>query len=101
MLELISSLPIIVWKTLIITVFPNFGPLGITNPKAVVTENRRGFINSSTFVAYPIGKADWSKNISAKPTFLNYSSTVRAISSARLTTDWYEECWENLIGQNT
>ncbi|KAK6114678.1 TMC domain family protein [Brugia pahangi] len=55
------------------TVFPNFGPLGITNPKAVVSENRRGIMNASTFVAYPI--------------------------AARLSTDWYEECWENLIGE--
>ncbi|VDK67800.1 unnamed protein product [Litomosoides sigmodontis] len=80
------------------TVFPNFGPLGITNPKAVVTENRRGIMNASTFVAYPIGNTDWTRNISAKPTFLNYSTTVQA-SAARLSTDWYEECWENLIGE--
>ncbi|KAL3991085.1 TMC domain family protein [Acanthocheilonema viteae] len=82
------------------TVFPNFGPLGITNPKAVVTENRRSAMNASTFVAYPIGNTDWTKNISAKPTFLNYSTTVQAVlSAARLSTDWYEECWENLIGE--
>ncbi|VDN08538.1 unnamed protein product [Thelazia callipaeda] len=81
------------------TVFSNFGPFGITNPKAVVTENRRHALNTSTFMAYPIGRTDWTKNISAKPTLLNYSTTVRAISSARLSTDWYEECWENLIGE--
>ncbi|MCP9263269.1 hypothetical protein DINM_006604 [Dirofilaria immitis] len=82
------------------TVFPNFGPLGITNPKAVVTENRHGAMNASTFVAYPIGNADWTKNIPAKPTLLNYSTTVQAVlSAARLSTDWYEECWENLIGE--
>ncbi|CAG9539249.1 unnamed protein product [Cercopithifilaria johnstoni] len=82
------------------TVFPNFGPLGITNPKAVVTENRRGIMNASTFIAYPIGNNDWTKNISAQPTVLNYSTTVQAVlSAARLSTDWYEECWENLIGE--
>uniref|UniRef100_A0A915PJ04 TMC domain-containing protein n=1 Tax=Setaria digitata TaxID=48799 RepID=A0A915PJ04_9BILA len=82
------------------TVFPNFGPFGITNPKAVVTENRRGIMNASTFVAYPIGNTDWTKNISSKPTLLNYSTTVQVVSSAaRLSTDWYEECWENLIGE--
>lgn len=57
-------------------------------------------MNTSTFVAYPIGNTDWTKNISAKPTFLNYSTSVQTVlSAARLSTDWYEECWENLIGE--
>ncbi|VDM93795.1 unnamed protein product, partial [Onchocerca ochengi] len=82
------------------TVFPNFGPVVITNPKAVVSENRRSAMNASIFLTYPIGNTDWTKNISVKPVLLNYSTTVQAVlSAARLSTDWYEECWENLIGE--
>lgn len=85
-------------KSYFFKVYPNFGPLGVTNPKAVVSQRAKQLMNTSTFVAYPIGKIDWTK-VAEKPTLLNYSSTVKAASSARLSTDWYEECWENLIGQ--
>uniref|UniRef100_F1KR31 TMC family membrane protein n=1 Tax=Ascaris suum TaxID=6253 RepID=F1KR31_ASCSU len=81
------------------TVLPKFGPFAVANPKVVVSSIARNPPNSSTFYTHPIGSSDWNKNLSSRPVPLNYSTSVRAITAQRLTTDWYEECWENLIGQ--
>uniref|UniRef100_A0A0N4U8W3 TMC domain-containing protein n=1 Tax=Dracunculus medinensis TaxID=318479 RepID=A0A0N4U8W3_DRAME len=80
------------------TVFPNFGPFAIANPKAIISEGSKISISTSRFLAHPIGKADWSKNTTDEPTPLNYSTGFHAISAMQVT-DWYDECWENLIGQ--
>ncbi|VDM45973.1 unnamed protein product [Toxocara canis] len=81
------------------TVLPKFGPFAVANPNVVVSAVSKNLPNSSTFYMRPIGRADWNKNVSSVATPLNYSTSVRAITAERLTTDWYEECWENLIGQ--
>uniref|UniRef100_A0A915C6T6 TMC domain-containing protein n=1 Tax=Parascaris univalens TaxID=6257 RepID=A0A915C6T6_PARUN len=81
------------------TVLPKFGPFTVTNPKVVVSSIAKNPPNSSTFYTHPIGSSDWNKNLTSRPMPLNYSTSVRAITAQRLTTNWYEECWENLIGQ--
>ncbi|VDK20310.1 unnamed protein product [Anisakis simplex] len=80
-------------------VLPKFGPFAVANPNVVVSSVSRNLPNSSSFYTRPIGRTDWSKNVTTLPIPLNYSTSVRTVTAQRLTTDWYEECWENLIGQ--
>lgn len=80
------------------TVLPDFGPFGVSNPKAFVLEDGSAMKNP-VVLTQPIGpNSDWDTSLSTpNPKIISPKSTL---SHSRLRGLQYTElCWETIIGQ--
>ncbi|CAD6185309.1 unnamed protein product [Caenorhabditis auriculariae] len=81
------------------TVLPDFGPFGVSNPKAVVSKGATSFV-APIVVTQVIGpNSDWNESAVSMlfPEFINAQSTL---TTEKLRVMQYTDmCWETIIGQ--
>ncbi|GMT33592.1 hypothetical protein PFISCL1PPCAC_24889 [Pristionchus fissidentatus] len=81
------------------TVLPDFGPFGVSAPRAVVSHNGNGNKPRARFTAHPIGpQVNWT---SPAIITLNYTGGAEVVSDVVDQTVRYgsKKCWETRIGQ--
>lgn len=90
------------------TVFPNFGPIAVSNPKAIIspkyttTDGSGNKLNDKiVFESRPIGPITWeNRNKTIESIVLNYTtSSGKQLFSYGQGSRHGELCWETLIGQ--
>uniref|UniRef100_A0A0N4ZRN4 TMC domain-containing protein n=1 Tax=Parastrongyloides trichosuri TaxID=131310 RepID=A0A0N4ZRN4_PARTI len=105
-LEIISSTPTA--QTIWTTVFPNFGPIAVSNPKAIISPKYTtidGGLNKLNdkivYESRPIGPITWeNRNKTIEAVILNYTTSGgRQLFSYNQGSRQGDLCWETLIGQ--
>uniref|UniRef100_A0AC35UG19 TMC domain-containing protein n=1 Tax=Rhabditophanes sp. KR3021 TaxID=114890 RepID=A0AC35UG19_9BILA len=86
------------------TVFSNYGPIGVSNPKAIVSPKFSTSYNTNDKIVYesrPIGPKTWSDaNKTIETVVLNFTtSSGRPVTSTHFGQRHDDLCWENLLGQ--
>uniref|UniRef100_A0A0K0EV19 Transmembrane channel-like protein 2 (inferred by orthology to a C. elegans protein) n=1 Tax=Strongyloides venezuelensis TaxID=75913 RepID=A0A0K0EV19_STRVS len=95
-------------QTIWTTVFPNFGPIAVSNPKAIIspkyttTDGSGNKLNDKiVYESRPIGPITWeNRNKTIESVILNYTtSSGKQLFSYGQGSRTGDLCWETLIGQ--